>query len=139
VTLVGPEGRFVLGAEPGRPLVFLACDLGFAPVKSLVEYALSAEAAPSYTVAWLATRPGGHYLANQCRAWAEALDGFAYLPLADSDAAAGAREVVARLKERGDLAGACVYAAGPGAFVHAAQAALEAAGVAAGDVSTLPL
>ena len=56
VTLVGPVGRFVLGAEPGRPLVFAACDLGFAPVKSLVEYALSADTAPSYTVAWLATR-----------------------------------------------------------------------------------
>jgi len=68
-----PEGQFVLGTEPGRPLVFAACDLGFAPVKSLVEYALSADAATSYTVAWLATRADGHYLANQCRAWAEAL------------------------------------------------------------------
>ncbi|MFM9092314.1 MAG: hypothetical protein ACKOUK_11340, partial [Verrucomicrobiota bacterium] len=76
--LEGPDGRFVLASAPGRPLVFLACDLGFAPVKSLVEYALSVDEAASYRLAWLSTRAGGHYLANQCRAWAEALDGFSW-------------------------------------------------------------
>jgi len=135
VTLVGPEGAFVLGREEGRPLVFVACDLGFAPIKSLVEYALSADAATSYTVAWLATRPAGHYLANQCRAWAEALDGFAWIPVANPDAAAGAEELVAAVGAQADLARASVYVAGPDAFARAAEYALVGAGVPAGSIA----
>ncbi len=111
----------MLRGEAGRPLVFVACDLGFAPMKSLVEYALSADAAPSYTVAWLATRADGHYLANQCRAWADSLDGFAWLPVANADAAAGAAAIVAALRAGTDLADAEVYVAGPEAFVRAAE------------------
>ena len=41
-----------------RPLVFAACDAGFAPVKSLIEHALSLDAAPSLSLFWLATRAG---------------------------------------------------------------------------------
>jgi CDP-4-dehydro-6-deoxyglucose reductase len=136
VTLVGPVGDFVLRPERGRPIVFAACDLGFAPVKSLVEYGLSADAAPSYKVAWLATRPDGHYLANQCRAWAEALDGFAWLPVANADPAAGAAEMVRALRDDPGLAGSDVYVAGPEAFVATARAALRDAGVPDGAIVT---
>jgi CDP-4-dehydro-6-deoxyglucose reductase len=139
VMLVGPEGRFVLGAGSGRPLVFVACDLGFAPVKSLVEYALSADASPSYTVAWLATGADGHYLANQCRAWAEALDGFAWVPVTGADAAEGARQLVSSLRPATDLAGAEVYVAGPEPFVTAAQRELRAAGTPGEAIASLVL
>ncbi|MDH5263434.1 MAG: 2Fe-2S iron-sulfur cluster-binding protein [Betaproteobacteria bacterium] len=139
VTLVGPDGGFVLRGEGGRPLVFVACDLGFAPMKSLVEYALSADAAASYTVAWLATRADGHYLANQCRAWADSLDGFAWLPFADPDPAAGAAQVVAALQAGAGLDSAEVYVAGPDAFVRAAEFELRNAGVAGQAVATLAL
>jgi CDP-4-dehydro-6-deoxyglucose reductase len=139
VALIGPEGSFVMGAGPSRPLVFAACDLGFAPVKSLVEYALSADSAPSFTIAWLATRPDGHYLANQCRAWAEALDGFTWLPIANADAAAGAAQLVTAVREKSDLAGAEVYIAGPEAFVNCAEFEFRAAGVPAESVATLAL
>ncbi|MBL0144009.1 MAG: 2Fe-2S iron-sulfur cluster binding domain-containing protein [Betaproteobacteria bacterium] len=139
VTLVGPEGRFVLRGDPGKPLVFAACDLGFAPVKSLVEYALSADVAQSYSIGWLATRPGGHYLANQCRAWAEALDGFAWLPLTNADAAAGASELVAALGATTDLSRAEVYVAGPDAFVQAAEFEFRSAGVAPDTLVTLAI
>ena len=135
VTLVGPAGDFVLRSAEGRPLVFLACDLGFAPVKSLVEYALSADASSSYTVAWLATRPDGHYLANQCRAWAAALDGFAWIPLAHADPEAGAEELVAALRECPDLVRSDVYVAGPEPFAKAAEFALLSAGVPAGSIA----
>ena len=139
VTLVGPEGQFVLREETGRHLVFAACDLGFAPVKSLVEYALSADTAASYTIAWLATRPDGHYLANQCRAWAEALDGFAWRPFTHADAAAGATELVAALGQTTDLAGADVYIAGPEAFVQCAEFEFRSARVPAEALSLLTL
>ncbi|HEX4944758.1 MAG TPA: flavodoxin oxidoreductase, partial [Usitatibacteraceae bacterium] len=118
---------------------FAACDLGFAPVKSLVEYALSADAAASYTVAWLATRADGHYLANQCRAWAEALDDFTWLPVADEDPAAGAARLVEALRTTADLSRAEVYIAGPEEFVRSAEFEFRAAGVAEGAIAMLAL
>ena len=130
LTVTGPEGLFVLGDTPDRALAFLCCDLGFAPVKSLVEYALSAEAADRYGVFWLSTR-GGHYLANQCRAWAEAFDGFHYAPAAHADPAAGAVEMVGTARAAMDVAACDFYVAGPRAFVEAAQSQLRSQGVAA--------
>ena len=73
-------GEFVLADSP-RPLVFAACDTGFAPVKSLIEHAMALEAAESLSVIWLAPAADGHYLDNLCRAWSDALDDFRYLPL----------------------------------------------------------
>jgi CDP-4-dehydro-6-deoxyglucose reductase len=129
VTLAGPKGRFVLDAASGRPLVFAACDLGFAPVKSLVEYALSAEAAASCAILWLATRPDGHYLSNQCRAWADSLDGFRFVALADGDPAAGAARLLDAWPGRTAAADCDVYVAGGEAFNAACASAFRQAGV----------
>jgi CDP-4-dehydro-6-deoxyglucose reductase len=128
VTVHGPEGRFVLDETP-LPLVFATCDTGFAPIKSLVEHALSLDAAPSIALFWLATRPDGHFMANQCRAWSEALDSFEYSAFAHTDAATGAVQMAAAM--RADLFGidSAFYIAGPAAFVHALAADLLAAGV----------
>jgi CDP-4-dehydro-6-deoxyglucose reductase len=128
LTLWGPTGEFVL-ADSDRPLAFLACDTGFAPTKSLVEHALAVEAHESIALDWLALRPDGHYLANQCRAWAEALDGFRYAAHRAADPVTGARQAVAAMAEALDLPAHDVYVAGPAAFVEAAGAALAAAGV----------
>ena len=68
VTVWGPSGDFVLD-DGSQPLVFAACNQGFAPIKSLIEHALSLDASPSINLFWLATRPDGHFLANQCSAW----------------------------------------------------------------------
>ena len=130
VRLWGPVGDFVL-AESERPLAFVACDTGFAPVKSLIEHAMATDVTESISLDWLALRADGHYLANQCRAWAAALDGFRYAPHTAADAAAGARAVVAALAGALPLAQHDVYVAGPAAFVEAAGAALAAAGAAA--------
>jgi len=130
VRLWGPVGDFVL-AESERPLAFVACDTGFAPVKSLIEHAMATDVTESISLDWLALRADGHYLANQCRAWAAALDGFRYAPHTAADAAAGARAVVAALAGALPLAQHDVYVAGPAAFVEAAGAALAAAGAPA--------
>jgi CDP-4-dehydro-6-deoxyglucose reductase len=133
VTLWGPVGDFVL-ADGQRPLVFVACDTGFAPIKSLIEHALSLDAAPSLSLFWLATRADGHFLANQCRAWSEALDLFEYALFNDADAAAGAVQVVAAI--RADLfdIDCDFYLAGPAAFVNTVRNELLAAGVAAAQI-----
>ncbi|MDE2614005.1 MAG: 2Fe-2S iron-sulfur cluster binding domain-containing protein [Burkholderiales bacterium] len=134
VTVHGPHGRFVL-AEGTQPLVFAACDTGFAPIKSLIEHALSLEAAPSLALYWLATRPDGHFLENQCRAWSEALDPFEYTLLADDDAGAGATRMAAAM--RADLfdIDCAFYVAGPAAFVRTLRAELVAAGVPVARIS----
>ncbi|MEP7183123.1 MAG: 2Fe-2S iron-sulfur cluster-binding protein [Betaproteobacteria bacterium] len=128
LTLWGPAGDFVL-AESERPLAFVACDTGFAPVKSLIEHAMAVESSESISLDWLALNPDGHYLANQCRAWADSLDGFRYAAHSATDAGAGARQVVAAMAQTLALPQHDVYVAGPAAFVEAAGAALAAAGV----------
>jgi len=133
VTVLGPSGEFVL-AEGNRPLVFAACDTGFAPVKSLIEHALSLDAAPNLSLFWLATRSDGHFMANQCRAWSAALDGFEHQLSYHSDPAAGARQMAQAM--RADLFDiACdFYLAGPEPFVQTLQAELRQAGVPAAQI-----
>jgi len=133
LTLWGPTGEFVL-AESERPLAFVACDTGFAPIKSLIEHAMAVEATESISLDWLALRADGHYLANQCRAWAEAFDDFRYAPHTAEDPVAGAQALVAALAAAVRLAERDVYVAGPPAFVEAAVAALAAAGAPSGHV-----
>lgn len=75
----GPYGEFVLDEESPRPVIFLAFGAGFAPIKSLVQHAMSLELAESIDLHWVADE-AGHYQDNLCRTWADALDNFNYLP-----------------------------------------------------------
>jgi CDP-4-dehydro-6-deoxyglucose reductase len=136
VTVWGPHGEFALAEEDGHPLVFAACDTGFAPVKSLIEHALSLDAWPSVSLFWLATRPDGHFMANQCRAWSAALDPFEYTLASHADAGAGAVEVARAM--RADLfdIDCAFYIAGPEVFVTELRAELANAGVPAAQVHT---
>lgn len=135
VTVLGPSGEFVL-ADGHRPLVFAACDGGFAPIKSLIEHALSLDAAPSLSLFWLATRSDGHFQENQCRAWSEALDQFEYELVTNADETTGARQIA--LAIRADLfAIDCdFYLAGPERFISTLNDELRAAGIAAAQILT---
>jgi len=136
LTVWGPVGDFVL-ADSGRPLAFVACDTGFAPIKSLIEHAMAVDAVESFSLDWLATRADGHYLANQCRAWAEAFDHFRYAAHADADPATGARRAIDAVATAMTPAAADVYVAGPSPFVAAATAALQEAGCPAAQVRSI--
>jgi ferredoxin-NADP reductase len=138
LTVWGPVGDFVL-ADSDRPLVFVACDTGFAPIKSLLEHAMAVDAVESLSLDWLATRPDGHYLANQCRAWAAAFDHFRYAAHVDPDPANGAWRMADAMAAALPLAGSDVYVAGPAPFVAAITAALHAAGVPAPRLRSLVL
>lgn len=123
VTLFGPWGDFVLRADSTRSIVFIACGAGFAPIKSLLEHAMALESAERLCLYWLASQPGGHYLANLCRSWAGALDNFGYTPIAAEEA--DVAELVRRIgAEHADLSAFDIYLAGPEAFVDAASAEL---------------
>lgn len=78
VLLEGPRGDFVLSGNDDRPMLFIAIDGGFAPIKSLVEHAVSLERLQPMHLVWLTQEAGSHYLANQCRAWRDALDNFSF-------------------------------------------------------------
>lgn len=138
VSVLGPAGEFVL-AEGNRPLVFAACDSGFGPIKSLIEYALSLDASPSLSLFWLATRSDGHFYSNQCRAWSEALDQFEYELVTHSDVAMGTWQVAQAM--RADLfeLDCDFYLAGPPSFVRTLHEELRASGVPETQIFALVL
>lgn len=131
VSLFGPYGDFVLNKDSSHDLVFLACDIGFAPVKSLVEHAVASDLPGLIRLVWAATRADGHYLENQCRAWADALETFSYVALSAADADAAGQAAAQRLLAEGGFAGRDIYIVGPAGFVAAATQALTAAGLPA--------
>ncbi len=77
---------------------------------------------------WVATKPGGHYLSNLCRSWADALDNFHPVLLVTTGADAlqrGAADVVDRLRAAHPRLGDFdIYLAGPQPFVDGVAALL---------------
>ncbi|MCP3851743.1 MAG: 2Fe-2S iron-sulfur cluster binding domain-containing protein [Gammaproteobacteria bacterium] len=74
----GPSGSFVLNEDSPNSLIFVAWDTGFAPIKSLMEHAMSLEHADTIHLYWMTTKVENHYLDNLCRSWNDALDNFTY-------------------------------------------------------------
>lgn len=75
--LEGPVGDFVLDEDSVRPLLMIAEDEGFAPIKSLVEHALAKDDA-EHIYLYRRSAQSECYLDNLCRSWADALDNFSY-------------------------------------------------------------
>ena len=83
VHIDGPVGDFILDDDSVRPLVMVAQETGFAPIKSLIEHAIALELPQAQRLFWIASAPDGHYLENYCRALKDSLDDFDFtLPLA---------------------------------------------------------
>ncbi|MEQ1663619.1 MAG: 2Fe-2S iron-sulfur cluster-binding protein [Thiobacillus sp.] len=126
VNVEGPFGEFVLDEDSPRPVIFLAFGAGFAPIKSLIQHAMSLELAESMDLHWLADE-AGHYQDNLCRAWADALDNFAYVPHAQlADEAALVQKLVV---DYPDLHRFDVYAAGNTAQLALAKPCFLAQGL----------
>jgi CDP-4-dehydro-6-deoxyglucose reductase, E3 len=117
VHLEGPRGEFVLDEASPRPLVFIAGEEGFAPIKSLIEHAMALDVAETLHLVWVARGAGGHYLDNLCRSWSDALDNFHYAPIASDDESALERV----LQDHPRLAERDVYVAGPAAWASAVE------------------
>lgn len=132
VTIDGPSGEFVLDENAHRPILFLACDTGFAPIKSLIEHALARESSEALHLYWFTCGRTGPYLDNACRAWADALDHFFYHPVtlpchdyADLQVSLIPDAVAAATRDFSDLSGFDVYLAGPAVFTETAVRQLE--------------
>lgn len=88
VMLAGPDGDFVLDTRSRRALIFIAYETGFAPLKSLIEHAISLELTQPIHLYWTARDAGGCYLENHCRSWQDALDNFRYTAIVPDHIAA---------------------------------------------------
>ena len=77
----GPHGNFTLEETSQRPIVMVAEGTGLAPIKSLIEHAITLDLPQSMTLFWLVDKNEAHYLSNYCRSWELALDCFVYIPL----------------------------------------------------------
>lgn len=137
VDIEGPFGDFVLDEAAQRPLLFIAFETGFAPIKSLVEHAISLEFGQPIRLYWIARHGEDHYLANYCRSWQDALDDFAFFPVsgaAPTDGMTAAEAALARASGQicaahPDLSGYDVYVNGPEVLFAGLTAALVAQGL----------
>jgi len=133
VRVEGPQGEFVLDEASARPLVFVAFDTGFAPVKSLIEHAMALDTAETLQLVWGTSGERGHYLDNLCRAWSDALDNFRYDPLVAAphapDEARAHAVLQPVLQAHPRLEDVDVYVAGPASCVQALEAQLIALGL----------
>lgn len=132
VTLTGPYGQFVLHEDAPEPAVFIAIDDGIAPVKSLIEHAVSIDSIEAFHLYWQVTATGVHHQGHWWRALKDALDNFAFTPLMDASPA----DLIALLRADLDAPKAArYYVAGPAGAIGPIVAALTEAFVAPERIS----
>ncbi len=126
VTLTGPYGDFVLAEDATEPAVFIALEDGIAPIKSLIEHAVSIDSIEAFHLYWSVLPLRMHDHQPWCRALRETLDNFAFTPLVD----AACDDLLALLESDLEaLPGNRYYVAGPSHAVKAVVSALLEAGV----------
>ncbi len=129
VNITGPQGHFSLHEDQPNPIVFIAFGKGFAPVKSLIEHAMTLDVTEYISLFWVVERTEELYMQNLCRAWADAFERFTFIPIIAPQAAS-----IAALQEEFDLAFKSAtdqhfYIAGDSNSVTATKNALLAQGV----------
>jgi CDP-4-dehydro-6-deoxyglucose reductase len=133
ITLIGPYGDFVLAEDATEPAVFIAIDDGIAPIKSLVEHAVSIDSIEAFHLYWSISASEMHYHEPWCRALRDALDNFAFTPLVE----AACNDLLALIES--DLSApdkARFYIAGPSSAATTVATALSEAGIPASRIAT---
>lgn len=83
IDLEGPKGIFVLKETSKKPMVFIAWDSGFAPIRSLVEHAFSLEMSNPVNFYWAyPADEQSPYLENHAKSWQEIMDDYTYTSIA---------------------------------------------------------
>ncbi len=123
----GPHGSFFLREDSEKPIILLAGGTGFAPIKSLIEYAIHSKIERPIHLYWGARDCAGLYLPELPQRWAAEHANIRYVPVlsepAATDAWSGRTGLVhqAVLADHADLAGFQVYACGAPAMIDAAR------------------
>ena len=135
----GPLGAFFLREDSDKPIIFVAGSTGFAPVKSMLEYAFSRGMRRRMLLYWGTKNLKDMYLAELPRQWQREHDNFSFVPVLSEpmpeDGWQGRTGLVheAILADFPSLAGHQVYACGSTAMVEAAHPAFRARGLAQDD------
>jgi CDP-4-dehydro-6-deoxyglucose reductase len=139
ISIKGPRGEFILDEESSRSLLFIACNAGFGPVKSLIEHAMALDIAEHIHVYWIVTAGNSHYLGNLCRSWADALDNFHYTALA-TDAETGVEGLLPNiLGDIDDLKAYDCYACVPGPLLETIETSLRGYGLTGKQLHMEPI
>ncbi len=139
ISIKGPHGEFVLNEESPRSLIFIGCNAGFGPVKSLIEHAMALDIAEHIHVYWIVTAANSHYLGNLCRSWADALDNFHYTALV-TDTETGIEDLLPNiLNDFDNLNHYDCYACVPGPLVETLEASLCRHGLPGKQVHMEPI
>ncbi|MGE5826166.1 MAG: cytochrome b N-terminal domain-containing protein [Bacteroidota bacterium] len=139
VRFEGPLGSFFLREDSDKPIIFVAGATGFAPVKSMLEYAFRRELKRRMILYWGVRRPEDLYLGELPRQWAREHANFSFVPVISEphpeDGWDGRTGLVheAILADFPDLAGYQVYACGSVGMVEAAHPAFSAHGLKQDD------
>jgi NAD(P)H-flavin reductase len=135
----GPLGSFFLREDSDKPMIFVAGSTGFAPVKSMLEYAFQRGMRREMLLYWGVRSLKDLYLPELPRLWERSHPNFKFVPVlsdpAPEDGWKGRTGLVhqAILADFPDLAGFQVYACGSVAMVQAAHPAFRAQGLAQDD------
>ena len=133
----GPLGSFFLREDSDKPILFVAGSTGFAPVKSMLEYAFRSGVRRKMLLYWGVRREEDLYLAGLPREWEHSHANFRFVPvLSEPQAGWNGRQGLvheAILADFPDLAGYQVYACGSAAMVEAAHPAFRAQGLSQDD------
>lgn len=129
VEIEGPQGEFILHEKSHRALYLFAFDGGFAPIKSLIEHAMSLNAEYIH-LHWIASHQENIYMPNVVRAWTDALDNFHYeehIAGFDLRTVAGRREenllsqLTGMVNSDAQILESDVYLAGPASALEIAE------------------
>ena len=138
INIEGPSGHFILQEDEPNPLVFVAFGLGFAPIKSLIEHAMTLDVTEHIYLYWIMPEEHDLYLHNHCRAWSDAFERFTYVPVLTHDKSQnGVMDFVHILSStHTDLSGLQFYVAGPEDVLAQTKNALLEQGVAGKNLFT---
>jgi CDP-4-dehydro-6-deoxyglucose reductase, E3 len=131
ITVTGPTGTFVLHEGSPEPAVFVALSDGIAPIKSILEHAVSIDLIEAFHLYWASSASQGHDLAKWCRAMAESLDNFRYTQFTETPPgeSGAARVLDALAADYPDPRGMRFYLAGPARELELLIEGLAALGV----------
>lgn len=127
INIEGPSGHFILHEDEISPIVFIAYGDGFAPIKSLVEHAMTLDVTEHISLFWVVGEQRELYLHNHCRAWSDAFERFSYTPVISADGdGARVNELIKNLQASSpaQTAESHYYVAGPEDLVNRTRDAL---------------
>ena len=131
----GPHGSFFLREDSKKPIILLAGGTGFAPIKSLVEYAIHSKFERPMTLYWGSRDRAGLYMHELASQWAREHAFIKYIPVLSEASAADswngrtgfAHQAV--LEDHANLNSFDVYACGSPAMIEAARRDFAAHGL----------